>query len=98
MKRLTLDNLKQKVAANDSNKTTQKKYNVFSPDGFTINFGEVYNGMEAAKLALKQFCSRYERQGYYSTVINGERVQIPFNSIQVYCKIMSIKEPLPFNP
>ena len=70
---------------------TKKTYNVFSPDGFTIEFGTIYKSMKSAILALDNFCSRYEKQGYYSTIQNGERVQIPFANIKAYCKIITIK-------
>jgi len=45
-----------------------QKYIVLSPDGFTIEFDkDSYNCMYEAVKASQLFCSRYAKQGYYSS-------------------------------
>lgn len=65
-------------------------FNVLSPDGFPIDFSKTYSSILEANEALNDFVKKYESQGYYSTVMNGERVQIPVEEIKNYCKIIEL--------
>jgi hypothetical protein len=62
-----------------------KKYIIISPDGFPIDFEE-YKTKKEAIIALKNWCKKYEKQGYYSSN-NG---QIPLNELQQNCIIKII--------
>ncbi len=64
----------------------QEKYNVLSPDGFTLTADDNYNSIEEAEQKTLDWCERYRVQGYYSSVSYG---RIPFNEIKDYCKIIT---------
>lgn len=64
----------------------EPKFNVLSPDGFTISFDDQYNTKEEAEAALNLWITRYEHQGYYSSVNYG---RIPLNELKSYCKFIS---------
>jgi hypothetical protein len=63
------------------------KIEILSPDGFSIDM-QVHTSMKQANIALNNFVKRFERQGYYSTVRNGQRLMIPINEIKDYCTII----------
>lgn len=64
-----------------------KKYQVLSPDGFTIEFDKGhYRSMKKAKEAFTNWIRRYEVQGYYSSN-NG---RIPLNELENYCTFKTI--------
>jgi hypothetical protein len=65
----------------------KQKYNVLSPDGFTIHHSDTYDTVEEAKIALYEWMERYKTQGYYSSV-NG---RIPLNELENNCKIIELK-------
>lgn len=60
---------------------------ILSSDGFSIDM-QVHTSMKQANIALNNFVKRFERQGYYSTVRNGQRLMIPINEIKDYCTII----------
>ena len=64
----------------------KKRYDVISPDGFSIHFCDTYNSIEEAEEAFEEWKKRFEKQGYYSS--NGGR--IPLNELENYCKIILI--------
>jgi hypothetical protein len=55
----------------------KKLYDVLSPDGFPITC-ESFPSKKAALAAVPLWCSRFERQGYYST---SNREQIPLDEL-----------------
>ena len=62
------------------------KYQVFSPDGFTIDFiKSSYPSMKKAKEAFNEWVKRYERQGYYSSTNHG---RILLADLQEYCEFV----------
>jgi hypothetical protein len=64
------------------------KYQVLSPDGFTIEFDKPY--YESSQLAFEAFDrwkKRYERQGYYSS---NEQGRIPLEDLEDYITITAI--------
>jgi hypothetical protein len=67
---------------------TITKYDVLSPDGFSISFDEVWGTEQDAKNALKGWIKNYERQGYYRTG-SGER--IPLDELETWCNIVPIE-------
>ena len=64
-------------------------YNILSPDGFTITPDD-YISKSAAWKAFETWIKKFEAQGYYSTVLNGQRIQIPFENLKNYCKLIDI--------
>lgn len=67
-----------------------KKYQVLSPDGFTIN-GGCYDTLKEAKNDLKRWIQGYSEQGYYSqTCYNGYIRRISLQELPDYCEIITI--------
>jgi hypothetical protein len=64
------------------------KYDVLSPDGYSISFSELWDTPEEAQKALNEWVKGYERQGYYSTT-NRER--IPLDELTTWCRIVPIE-------
>ena len=73
--------------------TTDKKsekYQVLSPDGFTIEFDKMYYpSKEKAVEAFQKWKKRYEGQGYYSSPTNG---RIPIDQLEDYVSITEYKK------
>jgi hypothetical protein len=63
------------------------KIEILSPDGFSIDM-QVHTSMKKAKIALNNFVKKFERQGYYSTVRNGQRYLMPLNEIIDNCTLI----------
>jgi hypothetical protein len=67
-------------------KMKRRRYQVLSPDGFTIDHNHsTYPGLKSARAALETWVQRYKQQGFYST---GNRTRIPFDEITFYCEII----------
>lgn len=66
------------------------QFTIYSPDGFTINPVETYNSPKEAWEGFITWKKRYDQQGYYSTVINLERVQIPLDKLKEHCKLIEL--------
>lgn len=64
-----------------------KKYDVLSPDGFSIHFSDTYTSKKKAKEAAEKWAEGYKRQGYYSSVRYG---RIAIEEILDYCKLIEI--------
>jgi len=65
---------------------TKKKYDILSPDGFTIRIGvEPFSSKKIAQDYFKKWKDRYQVQGYYSSVPYG---RIPFNDLEDYCELV----------
>jgi hypothetical protein len=62
-----------------------KKYEILSPDGFTIDPYNKYKSIKQAKIEFNIWLKKYEIQGYYSSVNYGK---IPLNEVELYCKII----------
>ena len=60
---------------------------ILSPDGFSIDMQE-HKNMNEATIALNNFVKRYEQQGYYSTIKNGQRYLMPLNEIIDNCTLI----------
>ena len=63
------------------------KIEILSPDGFSIDMQE-HTSLKNAKIALNNFVQRYEQQGYYSTIRNGQRYLMPLNEIIENCALI----------
>ena len=68
------------------------RYDVISPDGFSIHFSDTYATKEDARNAFFDWKKRFESQGYYSSN-NG---RIPLNELENHCKIklMQVNSPI----
>ena len=60
---------------------------ILSPDGFSIDMQE-HTSMKQANIALNNFVKRFEQQGYYSTIKNGQRYLMPLNEIIDNCTLI----------
>jgi hypothetical protein len=65
----------------------RKKYDVLSPDGFSIHFSDTYTSKKKAFEAVKEWAKGFERQGYYSSLIYG---RIPLGDIVEYCSLVEV--------
>jgi hypothetical protein len=63
------------------------KIEILSPDGFSIDM-QTHTSLKNAKIALQNFVKRYEQQGYYSTIKNGQRYLMPLNEIIDNCTLI----------
>ena len=64
-----------------------KRFDVISPDGFSIHFSDTYKSVKEAKEAFEQWKKRYEMQGYYSSTNYG---RIPLDELKDYCRIVTL--------
>jgi hypothetical protein len=62
------------------------RYDVISPDGFSIHFSDTYATKEDAMKAFNDWKKRFESQGYYSSN-NG---RIPLDELEQNCKIVKV--------
>jgi len=65
----------------------KQKFDVISPDGFSIHFSDTYKTKEDAITAFCEWKKRYETQGYYSSTKFGK---IPLDELENYCQIIKI--------
>lgn len=65
----------------------RKKYDILSPDGFSIHPTDTYPSIKAAIAAFKEWKKQYEKQGYYSSMDYGK---IPLNELQNYCSLKTV--------
>jgi hypothetical protein len=64
------------------------KYQVLSPDGFTIEFDKpYYEGSQLAFEAFDRWKKRYERQGYYSS---NEHGRISLEDLEDYMIVTAV--------
>jgi hypothetical protein len=69
-------------------KIKEKRVEVISPDGFTIEFDKSsYKNMATALASFKEWAKRYEGQGYYSSASYG---RIPLADLQDCCRFREI--------
>ena len=63
-----------------------KKYQVLSPDGFSIDFNILYyRSLKQAKESLNNWIDRYKIQGYYSSSKFG---RIDLIDLKDYCYLI----------
>lgn len=72
----------------NTTKSKSKKYQILSPDGFTIDFNiSYYKSKKQALAALKTWLNRYKIQGYYSSTQYG---RIHLLDLQDYCQLVEL--------
>jgi hypothetical protein len=64
----------------------KQKFDVLSPDGFSIYYSKTYSSEKKAMEFFMEWKKRYESQGYYSSN-NG---RIPLNELHNYIKIITL--------
>ena len=62
------------------------KYDVISPDGFSIHFSDTYPSKKKAIEAFEKWKKRYELQGYYSSNYG----RIPLEELHNHIKIVKL--------
>ncbi len=63
------------------------KYDLLSPDGFSIDREETYPTMKAARTAFKEWKKRFEQQGYYSS----NKGRIPLDELDQHMVLKLLK-------
>ncbi len=63
------------------------KFDIISPDGFSIHREDTYNSKDEAKIAFDKWKEGYTTQGYYSSVKYG---RIPLAELEDYCKLIEL--------
>jgi hypothetical protein len=66
---------------------SKKRFNVLSPDGFTIHFSNTYSSKKEAFNAANKWVEGYKVQGYYSSVRYG---RIDMRDILDYCQLVEV--------
>jgi hypothetical protein len=64
------------------------RYDVISPDGFSIHHSDTFATKEDAMTAFHDWKKRFEGQGYYSS----NKGRIPLDELEQYCKIVEVDE------
>jgi hypothetical protein len=78
---------KKPVAKKPVKKVKKVRYDVISPDGFSIHREGTFASVAAAKKALAVWAKRYEMQGYYSSA-HG---RISLADLPSNCRIVEVK-------
>lgn len=68
----------------------KSKYIILSPDGIPIHPIDTYASQDIAKTKFDGWLKQYEKQGYYGTVRNGERLQIQLHDVESYCTLVEL--------
>jgi hypothetical protein len=63
-----------------------KRYDILSPDGFSIFFDKTFKTKEDAMTNFFEWKKRYEQQGYYSS--NNGRIAL--NELEQHCKLIEV--------
>jgi hypothetical protein len=66
----------------------KQKFDVLSPDGFSIHPTDTYKTIDKAKEALKEWAERYNSQGYYSS---NRRGRIALSDLPSHCRIIEVE-------
>jgi hypothetical protein len=68
--------------------SNNKKYQILSPDGFTIDFNvNYYRSIKQAKQSFKNWIDRFKTQGYYSSTKYG---RINLIDLEDYCQLIEL--------
>jgi hypothetical protein len=62
------------------------RYDVISPDGFSIHFSDTYATKEDAMNAFLEWKKRFEGQGYYSS----NKGRIALNELEKHCQLIEV--------
>jgi len=62
------------------------QYIILRTDGFAIHFEETQDTPEKAWASFDKWKSRYEGQGYYSTIKDCSKIRIPLEELREACE------------
>jgi hypothetical protein len=62
------------------------RYDVISPDGFSIHFSDTYATKEDAMNAFFEWKKRFEGQGYYSS----NKGRIALSELEKHCQLIEV--------
>lgn len=65
---------------------TKKRFDVISPDGFSIDRIAIYKSRKEAIEAFEIWKKRFEIQGYYSSNLG----RIPLENLADYCSLVEV--------
>jgi hypothetical protein len=65
----------------------RKKYDILSPDGFSISRDKIYTSKKKAIEAFTEWKKGYEAQGYYSSTKYGK---IHLSDLEDYCQLIEL--------
>jgi hypothetical protein len=65
-----------------------RKYDVISPDGFSINREGTYSSKKKAREGFTEWAKNFERQGYYSS----NRGRIPLDELADHCQLIPVQD------
>lgn len=65
------------------------RYNVLSPDGFSIRYNKTYSTRDEAIQDAELWAKGYEKQGYYSSTQNG---RIDLRDLPFYLTVVELKD------
>lgn len=63
------------------------KYDVLSPDGFSIHPTDTYTSKKKAEEAFEKWKKNYEHQGFYSSSRDGK---IPLQDLHEYMQLIEV--------
>lgn len=69
------------------NNINKEKYNILSPDGFTIRRDKIYNSLMDAARDFIKWKNNFRRQGYYSSVNYGK---IHPDDLRYSCELVAL--------
>ncbi len=79
----------EKKATSEKKSLKKKKYDVISPDGFSIRIGvPPFNSIKERDEYFKMWKKRFEKQGYYSSVKYG---RIHLADLADYCEWIEVE-------
>jgi hypothetical protein len=67
-----------------------EKHRILSPDGFDIRMDKQHFREDEIQSEIEAFVARFEAQGYYSTVQNGQRIQIALKDLPDHVKVVAV--------
>jgi hypothetical protein len=67
-----------------------QKCRILSPDGFDIRMDKQHFTEDEVQNEIDAFVARFNQQGYYSTVQNGERVQIALKDLPDHIRVVAV--------
>jgi hypothetical protein len=68
--------------------TNETRYDVISPDGFSIHHCDTYETRQDALNAFFEWKKRFEMQGYYSS----NKGRISLDELEKYCELIEVEE------
>jgi hypothetical protein len=68
--------------------TNETRYDILSPDGFSIHHSDTYATRQDALNSFFEWKKRFEMQGYYSS----NKGRIPLDELEKHCELIEVDE------